>query len=117
MNPNKKLWLVGLAFLGLGLALAGCDEEEVALTEVPDKALEAAKEAVPGIQLTEAEVEETSGGMVFEVEGTLDGVEYEIRISADGKVLGVEKEGEEDDEDEDEGEDGDEEEGEGEDDD
>ena len=105
MKPRRNLMFVGLVFLALGTALVGCDEEEIPLSEVPEKALEAAKKAVPGIRLTEAEFEKTSEGEVYEVEGTLDGVEYEITISADGKVLEVEREDEGEDDDDEDGED------------
>jgi Peptidase propeptide and YPEB domain len=77
------------------------DEQEIPLSEVPAEALQAARGAVDGITLTEAEAEEEDGQMVYEIEGTADGVEYEIEVTADGKVLEVAKEGDDDDEDDD----------------
>ena len=58
-------------------------EKEIPLNEVPDVVLKAAQKAVPGIVLTEAEVEKTSKGVVYEIEGTLDGKDYEIELSSD----------------------------------
>lgn len=86
--------------VGITVASAG-NEEEIALSEVPAKVLEAARKAVPGIKLTEAEVEKTSDGLVYELEGTKDGKEYEIKVSAAGKVLKTEIEDDDDDDDDD----------------
>lgn len=69
------------------------DEREIPLSEVPAEALRAARGAVDGITLTEAEVEAEDGQTLYIVDGTADGVEYEIEVSADGKVLEVEQEG------------------------
>jgi len=77
------------------------DEQEIALSEVPAEALQAARGAVDGITLTEAEVEEEDGQMVYDIEGTADGVEYEIEVTADGQVLEVAKEGDDGDDDDD----------------
>lgn len=81
-------------------------EKDIALSKVPGKVLAAAKAAVPGITLTEAEVESTDKGVVYELEGVLAGSEYEIKVSADGKVLRIKQEVDDDDgenEDEDDG--------------
>ena len=91
--------VVALA-VGITVASAG-NEEEIALSKVPKKVLEAARKAVPGIKLTEAEVEKTSDGLVYELEGTKDGKEYEIKVSAAGKVLKVEIEDDDDDDEDD----------------
>jgi hypothetical protein len=81
---------------------AGTDcEKDIALTEVPAPALTAAKAAVPGITLCEAEVEVEAGITTYAVEGTADGQEYEIEVAPDGKVIEVEKDDEEDDDDDD----------------
>jgi uncharacterized protein YcfL len=70
------------------------DEKEIPLSQVPAAAMEAAENAVENITITEAEVEEEDGQMVYELEGIADGVEYEIEVTADGKVLEIEKEDE-----------------------
>jgi hypothetical protein len=78
------------------------DENQIPLSQVPAEAVQAAQRAVPGITLTEAEVEEEDGCTVYELEGTADAIEYEIEVTADGKVLEVEQEDEDDEEDDDE---------------
>lgn len=80
--------------------IAGCEaiesafekEREIPLSEVPQEALAAAQGAVDGITLTEAEVEKEKGLTVYELEGIANGIEYEIEVTADGKVLEVEQE-------------------------
>ncbi len=67
------------------------DEREIPLTAVPDSIKQAALGAVPNIVLVEAEVEIEEGVTVYEIEGRVGDVEYEIEVSADGKVLEVEK--------------------------
>jgi len=92
--------------------------KEIAVSQVPKAAMEAAQNAVKGINLTEAEVEKekvrtvctqegkTTDGkehqtqvekekvqMVYTLEGkTTDGKEYKIEVTADGKVLEVSQE-------------------------
>lgn len=78
------------------------DEKEIPLSQVPAEAVQAAQRAVPGITLTEAEVEEEDGCTVYELEGTADAIEYEIEVTADGKVLEVEREDQDDEEDDEE---------------
>ena len=73
------------------------DEKEIALSQVPREAVAAAQRAVEGITLTEAEVEEEDGRTVYVLEGMANGTEYEIEVTADGKVLEVEQEAEDDD--------------------
>ena len=65
-------------------------EEEIALANVPKIVSDAALKKVPGIHLTEAVVETTKKGKVYDLEGTAEGKEYEIEISAEGKILEVE---------------------------
>jgi len=77
------------------------DDESIALSEVPAKVKEAAQNAVDGIVLTESEVEEEDGQLVYELEGKVDGKEYEIEVTADGQVLEIEEEDEDDDDDDD----------------
>jgi uncharacterized membrane protein YkoI len=92
--------------MGLVLVcLAGCatleslfeDEKEIPLTQVSDAAVAAAKGAVEGITLKEAAVEDEDGQTVYILEGIADGQEYEIEVTAEGKVLEVEQETEDDD--------------------
>ena len=68
------------------------DEKEIPLSEVPDAAVAAAKATVDGIELTEAEVEEEDGQTIYDIEGTANGKEYSIEVTAEGEVLEVEEE-------------------------
>ena len=98
-------WKVLVALVVIGLA--GCapleelfeSEKSIPLSEVPAPALEAARAAVEGIVLTEAEVEEEDGQLVYEIEGHVNGKEYEIEVTAEGKVLEIEQENADEDED------------------
>lgn len=79
------------------------DEEEtleIALDQVPAQVRAAANSAVTGFVLEEACTETEDGVLIYCLEGHADGREYEIDISAAGKVLEIESEDEEDDEDE-----------------
>lgn len=98
---NIKLFLTVL-ILSFGISVADDEKEkEIPLSDVPKIVMDAAQKAVPGIELSEADVEETPDGLVYELEGILDGKEYEIEISADGTVLNIEEEDHDDDEDDD----------------
>lgn len=74
----------------------GDDEVEVALGDVPDAVKSAAIRAVPGLVLTKAEKETERGATVYSVEGTVDGIEYEVEVSASGDVTEIEREGDDD---------------------
>jgi hypothetical protein len=78
------------------------EEKEIPIDEVPGLVLSAARDAVPNIQITEAEVETEDGKTVYELEGTVGADSYEIEVDSEGNVLEVEKESSEpDDDDED----------------
>ena len=66
-------------------------DKEIPLSDVPDVVMQAAMAAVEGIKFKEAEVEEEDGQTVYELEGKANGIEYEVEVSADGKVLEVEE--------------------------
>lgn len=94
-----KAWSLILT-VAVAVILSGCatmdewfeDENEVALSEVPAPVMTAAKGTAEGFVPEEAEVETEKGQMVYELEGiAADGKEYEIEVSADGKVLEVEE--------------------------
>jgi len=94
-----KVWF-GVLSIAAALVLSGCStkngavetEKEVALSEVPEAVLTAAKGAVEGFVPIEAEIEEEDGKMWYELEGTADGKTYEIEVTKEGKVLEVEQE-------------------------
>ena len=88
----KHIWylLAALILSGAGiLPSTQAREKDIPLSKVPKVVLEAAQKAVPGIKLTEAEIQKTDKGTVYEVEGMADGKKYEINIAEDGKVLSV----------------------------
>ncbi|MCB9914188.1 MAG: PepSY domain-containing protein [Planctomycetes bacterium] len=90
-----------LLLLTLGLTLGACKcndcctecdadetEEVVELADLPASVREAALKAVPGLQITEAEVE---GDGIYCVHGTNAGVFTEVEVDAKtGRVLEVE---------------------------
>lgn len=78
------------------------DDQEISLSEVPQAAKDAALAAVPGLVLSEAEKESEDGVTTYCLEGEANGAEYEIEVTADGRVIEVESEDDDDDEDEDE---------------
>jgi hypothetical protein len=106
---DMKAWYLMTTLLLIGVT--GCvvvdlggdheDEHEIPLVDVPAEALQAARAAVDGITLEEAEVEEEDGQTVYVLEGEANGLEYEIEVTADGKVLEVEQDDEDDDDDDD----------------
>ncbi|MHC4704743.1 MAG: PepSY domain-containing protein [Planctomycetota bacterium] len=96
-----RYFVIGLVLI-CGLGCATLDElfeneKEIPLSEVPAAAMKAAQGAVEGIELTEAEVEKEDGRMVYDIEGTANGKEYTIEVTAEGEVLEVEEETEDDD--------------------
>ena len=101
MNQFKKLLAVFTLIVAVGTLVAGLcvNEEEIDLTKVPETVLKATENAMPGIKITEAEIEKSKDGIVYELNGTLDGKEYEIEISADGKIVKIKNNDESDDED------------------
>jgi hypothetical protein len=92
-----RTWIIVIVFLLT--CVSGCaslesmceDEKEIPLSQIPVLAVDAARQAVENITLTEAEVEK-EGRTVYVLEGTANGKEYEIEVTADGKVLDVEQE-------------------------
>ena len=65
-------------------------DEEVALSQVPTEVLEAANRAVPGGEVSMAEKEIEKGVLIYEVEKLVDGVKYDIKVTADGTVQEIE---------------------------
>ena len=93
-KQSNKLWIIAINIILFVVTAFAENEKAIPLDKVPTAVLEAAQKAVPGIELTEAEVERTIKGLVYEIEGTLVGKEYEIEVSSDGKVLEIEEEDE-----------------------
>jgi hypothetical protein len=79
--------LVGAA----AVAVKAAADEKMALEAVPQKLKDVAVAAVPGLVLEKAEREIEKGVVVYDLEGHAGGVRYEVEVTADGKVLEVEK--------------------------
>lgn len=71
-------------------ALTQSVAEEIPIDEVPLSVLDAAREVLPGVELVKAMIEITDKGIVYEIEGILDGEEYEILVTEESVVLEVE---------------------------
>ena len=105
MRTSKAMLMVvgcfALGFFAIS-ALAQEKEEKVSLEQTP-AAVKAAiqKEAGAG-KIIEIEREMKGGKEVYEAEILIDGQKYEIKIAADGTVLGKKKDTEEEDEEEEE---------------
>ena len=82
-------------FLLSAVSLTSCSEQEyevdIPVSAVPDKVLSAVNKELPGIEITEAEIESNTE-LRYELEGKLDGKEYEIEINPDGIIIEVELE-------------------------
>ena len=57
-----------------------------------DLGQEAAAGAVKGFTATKVTTEKEKGRMVYELKGKAEGQEYEIKVTADGKVIGLKDE-------------------------
>lgn len=86
---NKSLFAIFI------LSISGCaiteKEVDIAVSEVPENIIEAAKVAVNGIVIESAEIEYEDGQEIYELEGKSSGREYEIEISKSGEILEVEE--------------------------
>ncbi|MEQ8955358.1 MAG: PepSY domain-containing protein [Gammaproteobacteria bacterium] len=67
------------------------NEREVAFSEVPEAVLAAARGAVPGITVMEAEMEVEEGRTIYEFEGKVGNRNYEVEVDAEGEVLEIEE--------------------------
>lgn len=85
------LVLVGLlAGAMLILHVKDKNERKIPLSEVPEIIIDAAKKAVKGIELKEAEIEKENNTKIYELEGVANDKEYEVEIDEKGIVLDVE---------------------------
>ncbi len=93
MLKFRMLLILTLAFLG-GCAASMwpfAEEQEISLDKVPATAIQAAENALPGIRLTEAEIEFEDGVEVYELEGERNGKHYELEVTADGTIIEIEE--------------------------
>ena len=63
------------------------EDEDIPLSQVPEKIKKIAEKTVKGIKLTEAELEDG----VYELKGYVGDDKYEIKITPEGKVVKTEK--------------------------
>ena len=111
---RKNLTIIGLvAGFGLVLCIGAVAtqqildrEKEVSIEQVPDAVKAALLAEAKGATIREIEMDTEDGRMVYEAEVMIDGVEVEIRVAADGTLLGRETDdddenGDDDDEDDD----------------
>ena len=90
LNRALTLSLTCMLLLsGSQFVFADLRERDIPLCEVPDKIIDAARAALPGIVLTEAEVSGQNVAQLYEIEGDLNGKSYEVEVNADGEVLDV----------------------------
>lgn len=86
---------LGSMFLPLALAacLSGCEgrlepDESVAIEQVPEPVMKAAKKALPDVKFTTAWKERVGGEDAYEVRGqNARGRIRDVKVSASGKVL------------------------------
>jgi uncharacterized membrane protein YkoI len=91
MNRYIILLLAALFVAAGWSTIAAASERDVALSQVPAAVLAAATNAVPGIKITEAELEDTEKGQVYELEGVAGGKSYEVKVSADATDVQVQQ--------------------------
>jgi hypothetical protein len=74
------------------------DEQVIALDKLPEATRTALVNAAEGGDIKEVESEQENGQTVYEAEVIINGQEYEIKVSVDGKVLEKKADTEDDDE-------------------
>ena len=66
-------------------------DNDIPKNEVPANVLAAAKAEIPGFILEEADLQQRGATRLFELQGRANGRPYEIDITADGRVLRIER--------------------------
>ena len=61
----------------------------ISIGQVPTNVVDAVETQLPGIKLVSAELRSDDGERIYELEGTRDGEQWQIEVSADGEILGV----------------------------
>ena len=90
----KKITLIiSTTFLAISIPfLVVGEEQEIALADVPDNVIAAAKAKISGLVIAEAEIEREKNSIEYELEGSANKVDYEIEVEVnnEGKVIKVE---------------------------
>jgi hypothetical protein len=66
-------------------------DNDIPKNEVPANVLAAAKAEIPGFVLTEADLQQRGATRLFELQGRANGRPYHLDITADGRVLHIER--------------------------
>ena len=66
-------------------------DNDIPKNEVPANVLAAAKAQIPGFVLTEANLQQRGSTRLFELQGRANSRPYELDITADGRVLHIER--------------------------
>ncbi|MFH1748325.1 MAG: PepSY domain-containing protein [Planctomycetota bacterium] len=72
------------------------DEERVPLSSVPPPVMERAGATLEGFEATRVSREMEHGQDVYELKGKANGEEYELKITADGRIIRLEQEDDDD---------------------
>jgi uncharacterized membrane protein YkoI len=83
----------GLVVVILAVAACRADEEKIALDQLPKAVVEGLKAKYPNAELVSAVKENEDGKTVYEVKIKNNGEKLEVTLSAEGKVLEEEKDG------------------------
>jgi uncharacterized membrane protein YkoI len=85
-------WLCGSAVAALVLLAAVARAEEVPVDKVPRAVLAAIQQRFPGAKITGAAKDAEDGQVVYDIELTHQGHQYEVEIHENGTLLGIDKE-------------------------
>ena len=67
-------------------------DNDIPLNEIPPAVAAAAKAQIPGLRIEDADVQQRGEVRLYEIDGTANGHDYEMTLTADGRVLHVESE-------------------------
>ncbi|MDD3118953.1 MAG: PepSY domain-containing protein [Victivallales bacterium] len=75
-----------------GLDDADNEDEDISLAQVPAGVKSALTDAIPGLELSEAEIRKEGSLTIYELTGTAGDYDYEVQITGTGKILHLEQE-------------------------
>ena len=84
---TQVLFVVSAALAAASAAMSAHEEVEIAIDQVPDAVMAAARTAHPGMAFTEAEYVRGAGSEYYELEGEAGDTEIEMLIAPDGRIL------------------------------
>jgi hypothetical protein len=88
---NRKLTVVGMAVLALGMASAVAKEKKPSKGRLPPKVMAAVKSTCPSGEIQAVERAKEDGRVEYEVELLVDGKSCDLKVAANGTVLEVER--------------------------